>query len=250
MSCLISAARASSVSRSPYSVMSCAAGLHPNSGNAGNVVGRIPDQRLHLDDLGGRHAEFLDDLGHPDLAVLHAVVHDDAIVHELHEVLVGADDGRGRACVAGLPHIGRDQIVGFVAVLLQARHVEGAHGRADERELGTQVVRRIRPLRLVSRVQLAAECFLRLVEHDREMGRPLLRVHVAHQLPQHVAEAEHGIDLQPVRLAVEWRQRVIGAEDIGGPIDQEHVVACCGGRPWTAGAGVALGAALAGMGRN
>src|SRR5262249_55676577 len=38
-------------------------------------------------------------------------------------------------------------------------------------------------------------------------------------------EAEHGIDLQPVGLAVERRQCMIGAEDVGRAVDQEDVVA-------------------------
>ena len=45
------------------------------------------------------------------------------------------------------------------------------------------------------------------------------------QLPQHVAEAEHGVDLQPVGLAGQRRQRVIGAEDVARAVDQEDVVA-------------------------
>src|SRR5262249_27164183 len=36
---------------------------------------------------------------------------------------------------------------------------------------------------------------------------------------------EHGIDLQAVGLAVERRQRVIGAENVGRTVDQEDVVA-------------------------
>jgi hypothetical protein len=62
----------------------------------------------------------------------------------------------------------------------------------------------------------------------RCVGR-FLRRHVAQQLPQHVAEAEHGIDLQPVGFAVQRRQRVIGAENVGGTVDQEDVVAFGGG---------------------
>ena len=107
-----------------------------------------------------------------------------------------------RARLAGSPHIGRDQVVGLEARLLQAGQIEGAHRFADERKLRAQVVGRVRPMRLVLGIHVVAERLLRLVEHDREMGRLLLRLHVAQQLPQHVAEAEHGIDLQPVRLAV------------------------------------------------
>jgi hypothetical protein len=57
------------------------------------------------------------------------------------------------------------------------------------------------------------------------MRRPVILGHVAQQLPQHVAETEHRIDLQPVGLAVQRRQRVIGAENVGGTVDQENMVA-------------------------
>jgi hypothetical protein len=56
------------------------------------------------------------------------------------------------------------------------------------------------------------------------MRRPLAFLHVAQELPQHVAEAEHGIDLQPVRLAVERRQCVIGAKNVARSVDQKDVV--------------------------
>ena len=83
----------------------------------------------------------------------------------------------------------------------------------------------VRPVRLVFGIEIGAEGLLRLVEHHREVGRPLLRLHVVQQLPQHVAEAEHGVDLQAVRLAGERRQRVVGAEDVARAVDQEDVVA-------------------------
>ena len=123
------------------------------------------------------------------------------------------------------PRIGRDQIVGLEAALLEAGQVEGAHRLADQRELRDQVVRRRRPVRLVVGIELVAEGDFRLVEDDGQMGRPVVRRHVAQQLPQHVAEAEHGIDLQAVGFAVQRRQRVIGAENIGGTVDQKDVVA-------------------------
>ena len=124
-----------------------------------------------------------------------------------------------------LAHIGRDQVVGLEAVLFQARQVERLHRLADELELRLEVVGRIGPVRLVVGIHLRAERLFRLVEDDGEMGRPLLRLHVAQKLPQHVAEAEHGIELQPVRFAVDRRQRVIGAENVAGAVDQKDVVA-------------------------
>jgi hypothetical protein len=103
-------------------------------------------------------------------------------------------------------------------------------------------------VRLVFGVDLVPEGDFRLVEHDGQMGRPVVLRHVAEQLPQHVAEAEHGIDLQPVGLAVERRQRVVGAEDVGGTVDQKDMVALAerfGGN----GSGGGLGGGF-GHGRN
>ena len=200
-------------------------GLDADAGHARHVVGGIADQRLHLDDLFRRHAEFLDHLGAADLLVLHGVEHDDAVGDELHQVLVGRHDGGGGADFAGFAHIGRDQVVGLEAVLLQARKIEGLHGFAHIFELRPQIVGRIGPVRLVVGIHFGAEGLLRLVEHHRQMGRPLLGLHIAQELPQHVAEAEHRIELEPVGLAVDRRQRVIGAENVAGTVDQKDVIA-------------------------
>ena len=208
-------------------------GLDADAGYARHVVGEVADQRLHLDDLLRRHAELLDHLGNADLLVLHRVVHDHAVVHELHEVLVGRHDGGARAGLARLADIGRDQVVGLEPALLQARNVEGVYRLADQSELRDQVVGRGGAVGLVLGIEFGAEGLLGLVEHHGEMGRPVAVLHVAQELPQHVAEAEHGVDLQPVRLAVERRQRVIGAENVAGTVDQKDVVAlgffglCC-----------------------
>ena len=180
-------------------------GLDPDAGHARHIVGRIPDQRLHLDHLLGSHP--------------------DAGADQLHQVLVGRHDGGRRSGLAGLARIGGDEVVGLEPGLLEAGNVEGANRLADIFELRHEVVRRVRPVRLVGGVELVAERVLGLVEDDREMRRPLLRLHVAQQLPQHVAETEHRVDLQPVGFAVERRQRVIGAENIGGAVDQKYVVA-------------------------
>ena len=111
-------------------------------------------------------------------------------------------------------------------------------------------------LRLVFGIHFGAEGLFGFVEHHREMRRLLLRLHVAQELPQHVAEAEHGIDLQAVGLAVERRQRVIGAEDVARSVDQEDVVAFAAaralwrGRMFFAALGADFTADLAGMAPN
>ena len=80
-------------------------------------------------------------------------------------------------------------------------------------------------MRLVVVIHVAAERLFRFVKDDREVRRLLLRFHLAQQLPQHIAEAEHGVDLQTVRFSGERRERVIGAKDVGGAVDQVDVVA-------------------------
>ena len=117
-------------------------GLDADAGHARHVVGRIADQRLHLDHLVGRHAEFLDHLGDADRLSFMVSYMIDAVVHELHQVLVGRHDGGGGAGLAGLPRIGGDQVVGLEAGLLEAGNVEGAHRLADQRKLRDQVVGR------------------------------------------------------------------------------------------------------------
>ena len=90
---------------------------------------------------------------------------------ELHQVLVGGDDGDGRARVGGLAHVGGDEVVGFKTVLLDAGQVEGAHRLADQPELRLQVLRRLGAVRLVLVVERVAKGGGGGVEDHGEMGR-------------------------------------------------------------------------------
>ena len=68
--------------------------LDADAAHARHIVGGVAGQRLHLDHLGRRHAEFLHHLGRADALVLHRVEQFDlAVDHQLHQVLVGRDDG-------------------------------------------------------------------------------------------------------------------------------------------------------------
>ena len=212
-------------------------GLDPDAGDARHVIGRIADQRLHLDHLGRRHAEALDHLGLADRLVLHRVVHDHAGLDDLHQVLVGRHDGHFGAGFERLARIGRDQIVGLVAFHLDAGHVEGAHGIAYQRELRDEVTRRLRPVGLVAVEQIAPEGLGRIVENHRDMGGRGELSRLAQELPQHGAEAMHRADRQPVGGPRQRGKRVIGAEDVARSVDQIDVVALCH-RP--AGGAVAL----------
>ncbi|MBA7476207.1 hypothetical protein ES707_11589 [subsurface metagenome] len=219
-------------------------GLDADAGHTRHVVGGIAGQRLHFHHLLRRHAELFDHLRDADATVLHGVEHHDLVGHQLHQILVRGHDGRGGAALGREPGIGRNQVVRLEANLFQAGQIEGAHGVADQSELRDQIVGRGRAVRLVVGIELVAERDLGLVEDDGQMRRPVVGRHVAEQLPQHVAEAEHGIDLQAVRLAVQRRQRVVGAENIGGAVHQEQMVAlgdCLSGDRLCVGLGIGLG---------
>ena len=129
-----------------------------------------------------------------------------------------------RARLDGFARIGGDQIVGLVIILLDAGDVEGARRLADQAELRPQIGRRLGPLRLVLVVYVIAEGFPRFVEDHAKMRR-LCRFHLAHQLPQHGAEALHGLDGQAVALAAERRQGVIGAENIARSVNEIEMIA-------------------------
>ena len=59
-----------------------------------------------------------------------------------------------------------------------------------------------------------------LVEDHRHMGRRIGAGALFDIALQHVAKARDRADGQAVGFAGEWRQRMIGAEDKGGPVDQ------------------------------
>ena len=226
--CLISPARASSVSRSPYSSRSCAAVFGPMPGTPGTLSVESPTKRLQIDHLLRIDAELLLHRLAVDDDVLHRVDHDDAGPHELHQVLVGGDDGDRRAGSVRLAGIGRDDVVGLPALLLDAGEVEGARRLPDQPELRDQVGRRLGPVRLVVGVDLVAECLRRIVEDDGEMRRLVARRRrrpLLQDLPDHVAEAEHRADRQAVGFPRQRRQRVEGAEDEAGAVDQDQMVA-------------------------
>ena len=80
-------------------------------------------------------------------------------------------------------------------------------------------------MRLVFLVHLGTESFLRLVEDDCEMRRPLVRLHFLEELPQHAAKAVDGIYMCAVRRTRLEPDRVVGAKDVSGTVNQEDVVA-------------------------
>ena len=115
-------------------------GLHPDARGAGDIVHRVAAQGLDLHHLVRKDAELLDHLFRTDTEVLHGVEHGDALADQLHEVLVGGDDGHLAARLADQAGIGGDQVVGLEARLLKGVDAEGPGRLPHPGDLGHQVL--------------------------------------------------------------------------------------------------------------
>ena len=193
--------------------------LDADAGCARHVVGGVTGQRLHVDHLVGRDAELLEHGLWPELLLLDRIHHVDAGPDQLHQVLVGGDDGAGAAGLDRHPGIGRDQVVGFVAFEFADRDVEGLGRFADQRELRDQVLRRLGPVGLVLVVDLVAERRAPGVEDHGDV----VDLGIVEELHQHAREAVDGVDRRAVRPR-HRRQRMIGAEQVARAVDQVEVL--------------------------
>ena len=214
--------------------------LQADAGRAGHIVGRVAGERLDIDNLVGAHSlEIFDDFLDPDAPLLPGardpglargrIVHRHLRADELHQVLVGRDDQHVGARFARLAGVGRDQVVGLEAILLDRDHAESAHGLAHQGKLRQKVSRRIGAMRLVGRIDLAPEGILGLVEDDREMGRLDSRRAFADELQHFGRKQPDRPDRQPVGAVVVLLilpdRLEIGAEDERRTVDQKHMVA-------------------------
>jgi hypothetical protein len=83
-------------------------GLDADARDARHVVGAVPAERLHLDDLVGADAEFFAYLRLGDGTVGHRVAHPDVVADELHQILVGGQDCHLRSGFDSVARVGRD----------------------------------------------------------------------------------------------------------------------------------------------
>ncbi len=216
-------------------------GLEPDARHARHVVRGVADQRQGVADLLRIQAlPALDDRGAVEVALRPVarlallarfeVVEPHQIADELHQVLVGRDDDDARSPRLGLAGIGRDQVVGLVALQLDRMQAEGADRIAHQRHLALEVVGRVGPVALVVRKDLLAERALGLVEHDGEMGRHHPGRALLHELGELGAEQPHRPGRQtvggPEIVAFGLVDRLeIGPEDERRAVDQEHLIA-------------------------
>jgi hypothetical protein len=190
---------------------------------ARHIVDAVAHQRKHVAQLLRRHPELAYHIVRAAPLVLHRVEHVDTGLDELHQILVGADDGDMPARLDRAAGIGCDDVVRLEPALLDAGQRECAGGDADQRELRDEILGRGRPLRLVFVIEVVAEGVRALVQHHRQMGRPLRLVERIGKLPQHRRIAIDGADIEALAVG-ERRQLVIGAEDVSAAIDQIEMI--------------------------
>ena len=203
-------------------------GLRADPEDAGDVVDRIAHQREHVAHQFGRDAELLFDLGGADPRALHRIEHIDraalfAGADQLHQVLVGRDDGDVPALRCRGAGVGGDHVVRLDAGFLDHRQAERAGGVANQRELRDEVLGRIGPVGLVLVVNLVAEALARLVEHHREVRWPLRLVEILGQLPQHGGVAIDCAHRGALRIG-QRGQAMIRAKDVRGTVDEIEVL--------------------------
>ena len=156
-----------------YSSSSCAAVLTPMPGTPGTLSIEVAAQRLHVDHLLRADAELLDrprdvDRACPSSCRTSTRSAPTSCIRSLSEETMVTSPPAS----LGLPRIGGDDVVGLVALLLDAGQVEGARRlRGSARTAGPGPPAARGRLRLVVGVDLVAEGLRRIVEDHREMGR-------------------------------------------------------------------------------
>ena len=138
LGCLISPARSRSVSRSPYSLIRSAAVFTPIPGAPGMLSTLSPASACTSITRSGPTPNFASTPFGIDADVLHRVEHLDAAAHQLHQVLVRRDDRHPPPGLARLFRQRRDDVVGLVALQLQAGDVERPRRLPRQRDLRAQ----------------------------------------------------------------------------------------------------------------
>ena len=95
--------------------------LWPDAGDTGHIVDAIAHQRQHIANPFGLDTEFFVYFLGANAFVFHCVEHVDGWFHQLHQVLVAADDGNMPASGASCPRIACDHVIGLDIILFDQR---------------------------------------------------------------------------------------------------------------------------------
>ena len=148
--------------------------LLADAGHARDVVDRVAHEPEHIGHECRIDPEALSHLGHPATALAHRIEPDRALVHELHQVLVSGHEHGLDGGAACLPGERADHVVRLDSRHLEGRQPERLDHLADVAELGPELVRHGRAVRLVAGEEPVAEGLAGCVEDDHDVLRALL----------------------------------------------------------------------------
>jgi hypothetical protein len=196
-------------------------GLGTDPGHAGHVVHGVPHQGEHVGHLTRLEAGPAEQSLGADEVVGLRVEEAGPLVEQLGEVLVAAQDPNLERGVLPVPerHEARDRVVGLHPLDRHHRDVEGSQQFETSLDLRAEVLRRRLAVGLVLRIDLRSKGapIAARIDRHREMFGTLLPQH----LDEHVREPEDQIRrLAGQRAAHRRADRVVGAEELGVPVDQ------------------------------
>ena len=141
--------------------------------NAGNIVGAITGQCQNIDHLLRPNAKAQLNALAVDTEIFHAVPNGNAVVDQLHEILVATDDNHrvalGLKMLGGSSH----EVIGFKTWLFNNGNIEITNQALNPVDLHHQVLRRCLAVGLVRRIEGVSEIGLRTVKkHRKRRNRP------------------------------------------------------------------------------
>ncbi len=136
-------------------------------------------------------------------------------VHQLRHVLIPGGDHHVPPLLCGLTGVGADHVVGLHALDDNQRQPHGADNVVNRLHLLGQVLRHGRAVGLVFLEQLVAEGLALGIEDHRHRAVRVVLEQPAHHVDNPLDRAG-GL---PPGGGQRW-QRVVGAIEVGGPIDQ------------------------------
>ena len=175
-------------------------GFFAHAGHAGNVVGAVAHQSLHVDHLRGRYTVLLlNPRGRHALRfgdALFRIQDGRALARQLIAVAVAGDNQAVHAGFLAQAADGAQNVVGLVAAQAQLGDVHAFENFARRRNLRAHFLRRGRAAGLVGLVAQVPEGGGVLVEGHGAIGRLFLREH----LEQHRKKAVYGVGVLPLAV--------------------------------------------------
>ncbi len=185
----------------------------------GDVVDAVAHQAQIVDDALRWHAELVLDAGRIEHGAAHGIDQGDALIDELRHVLVAGRDQGAETLLGGARGQGTDDVIGLDLRDLDQRQAHGPDDGLEWVELLAQLIGHRRAIRLVVAEERVAEGGAGCVEDDADVvWRGLVD-----QLAQHAEHAHQGAGGLALGVG-QLRQRMIGAKQVAGGIDEDDSV--------------------------